>query len=412
MTPMAGESPTGRRGHHRGRRGDRRGGRGRGPGQGQGQGPGQGPGPQAQGPGAQGAREAQPPRPNRLDVEQIIRELRARIATERGVELSTTQVAELAARRLETVLAPGQADQALLARLRESATSGATAVPAPAPLPAYTFDASSLYGSGGGLVGLLRRVFRPLLRLLFDPDPLVEALSTQARVNAELAARAQQVATRQAEWNALLYELVTRAVTENARASMDVETLAAQVEALGARTEFNERRVRDIEGAAHQARTPRSVPMDSSGPAPEGGAAVVDGDGDGRRRRRRRRGRRGGESDGPAPFGGSTQGQAPRDGAAPREWPAVSGERSSSPAPIAPASNQPVVVEHSHVAPAVSSTPPPEPVHAPVPLPVTPSPGPQPAAAPPSASTVEAEPSKWRQVFSPPPAGRGNDSES
>jgi hypothetical protein len=78
----------GRRGHfHRGRRGpDRRGPERR-----------QGP------PTDQGNR---PERTDRLDVEQVMREIRARIAQRSGIDLSNQQIQELAARRLEAILDP------------------------------------------------------------------------------------------------------------------------------------------------------------------------------------------------------------------------------------------------------------------------------------------------------------------
>ncbi|HEU5257356.1 MAG TPA: hypothetical protein VFU28_15285, partial [Vicinamibacterales bacterium] len=79
----------GRRGHfHRGRRGpDRRGPERR-----------QGPPPDQS--------NHRPERTDRPDVEQIMREIRTRIAQRSGIELSNQQIQELAARRLEAILDP------------------------------------------------------------------------------------------------------------------------------------------------------------------------------------------------------------------------------------------------------------------------------------------------------------------
>ena len=254
---MPSEPQQGRRGHFRGRRGGDRHGSDR----------------------ARGSRPAQRDKGSRpantLDVDQIVGELRARIATQKGVELSNTQIEELAARRLEAILAPRAADAALLDALRQSAGSTGTAVPRPEPLPTYAFGDDILYDSGNGFVRLVRRLLRPFLRLLFDPDPLVSGLGTQTRINAELAAREQRGSARQAEWNALHFELVKRVVTENARASLDVQNLAAQIEALSAKIDFNERRVRGNRGHGPPGATA----------APESGSGCRAGAGGGRGQR-------------------------------------------------------------------------------------------------------------------------------
>src|SRR6185436_18127905 len=85
---MAIDHNQGRRGHfHRGRRGpDRRGPERR-----------QGPPPE---------QAARGERSDRVDVEQIMRDIRSRIAQRTGVDLSNQQIQELAARRLEAILDP------------------------------------------------------------------------------------------------------------------------------------------------------------------------------------------------------------------------------------------------------------------------------------------------------------------
>jgi hypothetical protein len=219
-----------------------------------------------------------------------MRELRTRIAAQHGVDFSTTQIQELAARRLETILAPRSADASLLDALRQSAGTTGTKVPRPQSLPVYTFGDSTLYGSGNGLVQFVRRLLRPLLRLFLNPDSLVKTLATQARINAELTAREQRRDTRQSEWNALHFELVKRMVTETARVSLDVENFTAQIETLTAKIAFNERRVREIEGIVHEFQPQHQRPVQKAGRAIE---SDNPGEGaDSGRRRRRRRGRR------------------------------------------------------------------------------------------------------------------------
>lgn len=241
---------------------------------------------------------------NEVDVEQIMREIRSRISQRHGIELTPQQIQDLAARRLEAILDPRNVNPTLFEQLRK----GAAAVPdATADTPgsevAITDDA--IY-EGSGLVRFFRRLFRPLLNLLFNPSPLVTALQTQARINREIAAKAIERERRQIEWNALHYQVLQRLVTEVSRNSIEVQALTSRVEALGARVDFNDRRIRTLESLPAQGRSARAQEISQTQPpAPEiaaaadAGTAAATGTGPGapsegsRRRRRRRRGRRG-----------------------------------------------------------------------------------------------------------------------
>ena len=274
----------GRRGHfHRGRRGpDRR-------------------GLERRGTPAEAA--SRPERNDHVDVEQIMREIRGRIAQRSGIDLSNQQIQELAARRLEAILDPRGLKPELLDQLRRSAGERTVSVDAAAPAASqsYPFDEASLYDSPNGLLRFLRKLFNPILRMLFNPTPIAQALAVQSRLNAELATREGERDRRQAEWNALHYEILQRLAIEVSRSSIEAQSLALRVESLAAKVDFNERRVRTMEGT--QARTPRpqasSEPAQpAAGPTPEAAAPQQPGQeghaGEApRRRRRRRRGRRG-----------------------------------------------------------------------------------------------------------------------
>lgn len=292
---MADQNPQhGRRQHfHRGRRNqDRRGNDRRGPGPAQ-------PSPE------QGARDHR----EHVDVEQIMREIRSRISQRHGIELSTQQIQELAARRLEAILDPRTVKPSLLEQIRRSAS---TPVDAPPPAePAYSFEDTTLYESHRGSLRFIRRLLNPLLKLFFNPRPLVSALNTQAKINQAAAQREAERERRQTEWNALHYEVLQRLVLEIARNSIEAQQLSMRVEALSAKVEFAERRARNIEGTLHQTRPaprhgesappPPQVAQQPREPGPSAAevtgapvaqeGAVAPGEG-GRRRRRRRRGRR------------------------------------------------------------------------------------------------------------------------
>lgn len=292
---------------------------------------------------------------DQVDIEQVMRDIRARISKGSGVDLTNQQIRELAASRLEAILDPRTIKPALLEQLRRGAAAPADAAQPQAA--GYEFDEATLYETESGFVRVMRRLLNPLLKLLINPAPIAAALNTQATLNRDAAARDAARDRRQAEWNALHYELLQKVVTETSRVSIEMQSLALKAESLAAKVDFNERRVRGIENATHQARpagrqqepTPYVPPQRerepaqrererepapapaprSAGPAPEpppaptpeggvrlqGGAGEVPSDGS-RKRRRRRRGRRSGSGQpgtglpagaaGPAPAAGDT----------------------------------------------------------------------------------------------------------
>src|SRR6185436_8780627 len=103
-------------------------------------------------------------------------------------------------------------------------------------------DEGAVFDSG------LRRLLRPILKMFFNPKQLVDALNAQAKASAEVARRDAERDQQQAEWNALHYELLKRLVTEVSRVSLEAQGLGLRVESLAAKVDFNELRVRGLEG--------------------------------------------------------------------------------------------------------------------------------------------------------------------
>lgn len=339
---MADHNPQHRRPHfHRGRRGPDRRGSDRRAAQGQAPEPG----------GRESSRDA-----SGIDVEQIMRDIRSRISQRHGIELTTQQIQELAARRLEAILEPRNVKPQLLEQLRKSAGAGPD-VPEPPAIATYTFEDTTLYETHRGILRFFRKLLNPILKLFFNPTPLINALHTQAQINRELAAREIERERRQNEWNALQYELMQRVVTETARVSIEMQALSSRIESLGARVDFNEKRVRGLEtvppAPSRQQPSPRqqerqqdrqpqdrqqpdrqpqeprhaesrpaeprpqdatwaTTPAATEGPGSSTPAVPGEGSGEGpRRRRRRRRGRRSG--------GGQGESATPSEAAAPGE---------------------------------------------------------------------------------------------
>jgi hypothetical protein len=261
-------------------------------------------------------------RSDSVNVEQIMEQIRARIREKRGVDYTEQQIRELAAVKLEKFLDPRGVRSDLLERFR-------TVMPANEPLllPNYRFEEETLFESHRGFIRFFRRLFRPLLKLFFNPNPLIQALNIQARLN---TMNAQHESSRRG-LDQLYYELIHNLVVEVTRTGIDVKNLKMHVESLASRLEFNERRARALESAVvykpsdaePQAQsqptvTPRPSPLaftptpattpqpsgpptqSQSGPhafSPQGGV-LAEGPGQRSRRRRRRRGRRGGSAAG------------------------------------------------------------------------------------------------------------------
>ena len=271
-------------------------------------------------------------RSDSVNVEHIMEQIRTRIREKRGVDYTEEQIRELAAVKLEKFLDPRGVRSDLLDQFRK-------AMPAyqPPSLPNYSFEADTLFESHRGVIRFFRTLFHPLLKLfLFNPNPLIQALNIQARLN---TMSAEREATREASRRAmdqLYYELIHNLVVELTRTGIEVKNLKMRVESLAGRLEFNERRARALESAVvyrpspDEQRTARPSPppqpsivasQSQQPPAPPhtpttaplqvvqtSGGVPGEGPGQRSRRRRRRRGRRGGS--GSAQFGQGQEGQA------------------------------------------------------------------------------------------------------
>ena len=238
---------------------------------------------------------------DQLDIEQIMREIRARISERHGIDLTNQQIQELAARRLEAILDPRTIKPSLMDELRR-ASGQPSDLPAPEAETTFAFSESALYESSNGIVRLIRRLLNPLLKLFLNPQAISDALDAQARLHEAAAAREAQQRRQQAEWNALHFEILRRLVTDIARTEIESQQLATRVESLGAKVDFNERRVRGLE-QAHLQSKPAVRSIETAPPAAftsrdDIGAVETsspDSSSDSaRRRRRRRRGRKSG----------------------------------------------------------------------------------------------------------------------
>ena len=104
----------------------------------------------------------------------------------------------------------------------------------------YAFEEETLYETHRGLIRWIRKLLNPLLKLLFNPNPLIQALHIQSELNTRNAKRE--------ELDTLYYEVMHNLVIELTRTSIEVKNLKMRVESMSSRLDFDERRARALEG--------------------------------------------------------------------------------------------------------------------------------------------------------------------
>jgi hypothetical protein len=233
-------------------------------------------------------------RSDAVDVEQIMRQIRARIREKRGADYTEQEIRQLANAKLETFLDPSRVRSDLLEQFRAVRSQQP-------PPPNFAFEDSTIFETHRPLLRFIRKLLRPILKLFFNPNPIAEALHIQAKVNERNAESLGRVET-------LYYELIHNLVVEVTRLGIEVKNLKMKVESVSGRLDFDERRARALEGVvqyrpSRQARMTREAqprasveaarnveaPADERSAAPPTGGAEESSE---RRRRRRRRGRR------------------------------------------------------------------------------------------------------------------------
>ena len=113
-----------------------------------------------------------------VNVEQIMEQIRARIREKRGVDYTEEQIRELASVKLEKFLDPSGVRSDLVERFKKE-----QAPYAPPVLPNYAFEEETLFESHRGPLRSVRRLLRPILKLFFNPNPLIQASNIQSKLN-------------------------------------------------------------------------------------------------------------------------------------------------------------------------------------------------------------------------------------
>ena len=263
-------------------------------------------------------------RSDAVDVEQIMRQIRARIREKRGVDYTEEEIRELASVKLEKFLDPKNVRSDLLQHYRRTRQSASA--PRPASAENYAFEDDTIYVSSrsasGRFIGGIRWLLNPILKLFFNPNPVIHVLNLQSKFNTWTAQEFDRISRIREELDALNYEVLNNLVVEMTRLSIDVKNLKMRVESISSRLDFDERRARALEGVV-QYRTGVTVPAEKP---PASTAAAEGGGTEQRRRRRRRRGRRrsaeglaveGAQNSTPAAEGPDSPAEAPPASASP-----------------------------------------------------------------------------------------------
>ena len=267
-------------------------------------------------------------RTDAVDVEQIMRQIRARIQSKRGVDYTEEQIQELANVKLERFLDPKGVRSDLVEQFRRARDRKLE------PFQPEQYTASTptmLYGSASR--------HHPAVPQAAEPDS--EAASS-IRTRSSRCCTSRRASTRSTkqqfhllreksqqrdEVDVLYYELVHNLVLELTRVGIENRNLKMRLESLSSRMDFDERRARALESVVQyrpgtgpsrepqqtrarppqddrQHQQPRPAPTACAGAAPQAQrsrAGRVPSPTDpasesntARRRRRRRRGRRGG----------------------------------------------------------------------------------------------------------------------
>src|SRR3954471_6601080 len=173
-------------------------------------------------------------RSENVDVEQIMRQIRSRIREKRGVDYTEEEIRELANVKLEKFIDPKGIRSNLLEEYRRLSS-------AEPPPPNFAFEDDTLFETHRAPIRWLRTLLRPFLKLLFNPNPLIQALHIQAQLN-------QRNAEHHARLDGLHYEVMHNLVLELTRTGAEVKSLKMRLEWMASRLDFDERRARALEG--------------------------------------------------------------------------------------------------------------------------------------------------------------------
>ena len=88
----------------------------------------------------------------------------------------------------------------------------------------YAFEDTTLFASSRSILRFVRRLLNPILKLFFNPNPLIEALHIQSRLN---TINAERESARHGI-DQLYYELIHNLVLETTRAGIEIKNFGGE----------------------------------------------------------------------------------------------------------------------------------------------------------------------------------------
>jgi hypothetical protein len=176
-----------------------------------------------------------------IDVEAIMANIRRKIDEKRKGLYTEDEVREIAEMKLDAVLEASEFNSDFVAAFRARDEKWN-----------YRFGPETIYASshagGGGLIRAARRFLNPVLKLFFNPNPIISALSRQADLN---------------RYYVLLLHNMAQELT---RANLELTNLKARLRTLGIRVDFQGKREKTMEQVVleRDSREPRPLPARSS----------------------------------------------------------------------------------------------------------------------------------------------------
>jgi hypothetical protein len=204
-----------------------------------------------------------------IDVEAIMSNIRRRIEEKRKGLYTEDEVREIAEMRLDAVLDSNEFNSDFVAAFRARDDKWN-----------FSFNPETIYASsragGGGLIRSVRRWLNPVLKLFFNPNPVISALSRQSDLN---------------RYYVLLLHNMAKEMTQM---SLELTNVKARLRTVGIRVDFQTKREKSLEGLT--ARREAQASSQGSSPSSEGERGRRQRGG--RRNYRRRRGGRSNEGRG------------------------------------------------------------------------------------------------------------------
>ncbi len=169
-----------------------------------------------------------------IDVEAIMANIRRKIEEKRKGLYTEDEVREIAEMKLDAILDANEFNSDFVAAFRARDEKWNTLF---GPETIY----ASSHAGGGGFIRAARRLLNPVLKLFFNPNPIISAL------------------TRQADLNRYFVLLLHNMAQELTRANLELTNLKARLRTLGIRVDFQGKREKTMEQVVfeRESREPR-----------------------------------------------------------------------------------------------------------------------------------------------------------